>query len=68
MLARTSVLGSGIRRPAARSMSMMPDDHLNAIVERLRSADNIPYVATTTPIVSELAASLPSHIHPDVLW
>jgi len=49
-------------------MSMMPDDHLNAIVERLRSADNIPYVATTTPIVSELAASLPSHIHPDVLW
>ncbi len=51
-----------------RSMSMMPDDHLNAIVERLRNADNIPYVATMTPIVSELAASMPSHIHPDVLW
>ena len=30
--------------------------------------DNIPYVATMTPIVSELAASMPSHIHPDALW
>ena len=38
---------------------MMPDDHLNAIVDRLRNADNIPYVATMTPIVSELAASMP---------
>jgi Na+/H+ antiporter NhaD/arsenite permease-like protein len=30
--------------------------------------DNIPYVATMTPIVSELTASMPSHIHPDALW
>jgi Na+/H+ antiporter NhaD/arsenite permease-like protein len=30
--------------------------------------DNIPYVATMTPIVGELAASMPIHIHPDVLW
>jgi len=30
--------------------------------------DNIPYVATMTPIVGELAAAMPSHIHPDVLW
>ena len=30
--------------------------------------DNIPYVATMTPIVSELAASIPGHIHPDALW
>jgi hypothetical protein len=68
MLAQTIFLGSGIRCPAARSMSMTPDDHLNAIVERLRNADNIPHIATMTPIVSELAASMPSHIHPEVLW
>ncbi len=30
--------------------------------------DNIPYVATMTPIVSELAATMPSHIHPGALW
>jgi len=30
--------------------------------------DNIPYVATMTPIVSELAASMPSMAHPDALW
>ena len=30
--------------------------------------DNIPYVATMTPIVSELAASMPSMTHPDALW
>ena len=30
--------------------------------------DNIPYVATMTPIVSELTASMPGHIHPDALW
>jgi len=30
--------------------------------------DNIPCVATMTPIVGELAAAMPSHIHPDVLW
>jgi Na+/H+ antiporter NhaD/arsenite permease-like protein len=30
--------------------------------------DNIPYVATMTPIVGELAASIPEHLHPDVLW
>jgi Na+/H+ antiporter NhaD/arsenite permease-like protein len=30
--------------------------------------DNIPYVATMTPIVSELTASMPGHVHPDVLW
>lgn len=30
--------------------------------------DNIPYVATMTPIVSELAASMPGHIHPNTLW
>ena len=30
--------------------------------------DNIPYVATMTPIVSELAANLSSHAYPDVLW
>ncbi len=30
--------------------------------------DNIPYVATMTPIVSELAASLPAGSHPHALW
>ena len=30
--------------------------------------DNIPYVATMTPIVSELAANMPNLAHPDVLW
>jgi Na+/H+ antiporter NhaD/arsenite permease-like protein len=30
--------------------------------------DNIPYVATMTPIVSELAATIHDHVHPDVLW
>jgi Na+/H+ antiporter NhaD/arsenite permease-like protein len=30
--------------------------------------DNIPYVATMTPIVSELAASMPDMVHPDALW
>ena len=30
--------------------------------------NNIPYVATMTPIVSELAASMPGHVHPDALW
>ncbi len=30
--------------------------------------DNIPYVATMTPIVSELAASMPDLVHPDALW
>ena len=30
--------------------------------------DNIPYVATMTPIVSELTASMPGHIDPDALW
>jgi Na+/H+ antiporter NhaD/arsenite permease-like protein len=30
--------------------------------------DNIPYVATMTPIVSELAASLPAGTDPNVLW
>ena len=30
--------------------------------------DNIPYVATMTPIVSELAASMPDLAHPDALW
>lgn len=30
--------------------------------------DNIPYVATMTPIVAELSASLPSAGHPDALW
>jgi Na+/H+ antiporter NhaD/arsenite permease-like protein len=30
--------------------------------------DNIPYVATMTPIVSELAASMPDIAHPDALW
>jgi Na+/H+ antiporter NhaD/arsenite permease-like protein len=30
--------------------------------------DNIPYVATMTPIVAELAASMPDFAHPDALW
>lgn len=30
--------------------------------------DNIPYTATMTPIVSELAASMPDMAHPDALW
>jgi Na+/H+ antiporter NhaD/arsenite permease-like protein len=30
--------------------------------------DNIPYVATMTPIVSDLAASLPAGTDPKVLW
>lgn len=30
--------------------------------------DNIPYVATMTPIVGELAGSMPDQVHPDVLW
>ena len=30
--------------------------------------DNIPYVATMTPIVAELSASIPDQLHPDVLW
>ena len=30
--------------------------------------DNIPYVATMTPIVSELAASMHRSAHPNVLW
>ncbi|MGH3958518.1 SLC13 family permease [Mycobacterium sp.] len=30
--------------------------------------DNIPYVATMTPIVSELAASMPTQAHSDALW
>ncbi|MEO8816138.1 MAG: ArsB/NhaD family transporter [Mycobacterium sp.] len=30
--------------------------------------DNIPYVATMTPIVAELSAAMPDQLHPDVLW
>ncbi len=30
--------------------------------------DNIPYVATMTPIVSELATTIPNLAHPNVLW
>jgi Na+/H+ antiporter NhaD/arsenite permease-like protein len=30
--------------------------------------DNIPFTATMTPIVSELAASMPDMAHPDALW
>ncbi len=30
--------------------------------------DNIPYTATMTPIVAELAASMPDFAHPDALW
>ena len=30
--------------------------------------DNIPYVATMTPIVSELSAAMPDMAHPNTLW
>jgi Na+/H+ antiporter NhaD/arsenite permease-like protein len=30
--------------------------------------DNIPYVATMTPIVTELAAAMPGHVNTDTLW
>ncbi|MEZ0366992.1 SLC13 family permease [Mycobacterium sp. pUA109] len=30
--------------------------------------DNIPYVATMTPIVAELSAALPGDVHHDALW
>jgi len=30
--------------------------------------DNIPYVATMTPIVAELSTTLPTNPHPDALW
>ncbi|OSC37462.1 ArsB/NhaD family transporter [Mycobacterium decipiens] len=30
--------------------------------------DNIPYVATMTPIVTELTAVMPGQVHPDTLW
>lgn len=30
--------------------------------------DNIPYTATMTPIVAELASSMPDFAHPDALW
>lgn len=30
--------------------------------------DNIPYVATMTPIVAELSAAVPDAPHPDALW
>ncbi|AEF36430.1 MAG: ArsB/NhaD family transporter [Mycolicibacter algericus] len=30
--------------------------------------DNIPYVATMTPIVAELSTTLPNDLHPDALW
>jgi Na+/H+ antiporter NhaD/arsenite permease-like protein len=30
--------------------------------------DNIPYTATMTPIVNELAASIPDMAHPNALW
>jgi Na+/H+ antiporter NhaD/arsenite permease-like protein len=30
--------------------------------------DNIPFVATMTPIVAELAGSMPDFAHPDALW
>ncbi|KZS77906.1 ArsB/NhaD family transporter [Mycobacterium persicum] len=30
--------------------------------------DNIPYVATMTPIVTELVAAMPGHVHPNTLW
>lgn len=30
--------------------------------------DNIPYVATMTPIVAELSATIPGDVHPDALW
>ena len=30
--------------------------------------DNIPYVATMSPVVRELAAGMPNLAHPDALW
>lgn len=30
--------------------------------------DNIPYVATMTPIVTELITAMPGHVHSDTLW
>ncbi|KZS81131.1 hypothetical protein A4G29_22650 [Mycobacterium kansasii] len=30
--------------------------------------DNIPYVATMTPIVTELVAAMPGHVDPNTLW
>ncbi|BBX97324.1 ArsB/NhaD family transporter [Mycobacterium lacus] len=30
--------------------------------------DNIPYVATMSPIVTELVAVMPGHVDPDTLW
>ena len=30
--------------------------------------DNIPYVATMTPIVSQLSAAIPAQLHPETLW
>lgn len=30
--------------------------------------DNIPYVATMTPIVTELVAVMPGQVNPDALW
>ncbi len=30
--------------------------------------DNIPYVATMTPVVAELSTTLPNDLHPDALW
>ena len=30
--------------------------------------DNIPYVATMTPVVAELSTNLPTNLHPDALW
>ncbi|MEB3983209.1 ArsB/NhaD family transporter [Mycobacterium sp. 663a-19] len=30
--------------------------------------DNIPYVATMAPIVTELTAAMPGHVNPDSLW
>jgi Na+/H+ antiporter NhaD/arsenite permease-like protein len=30
--------------------------------------DSIPYVAAMTPIVGELAATMPGHVHPNPLW
>jgi Na+/H+ antiporter NhaD/arsenite permease-like protein len=30
--------------------------------------DNIPYVATMAPIVTQLVAAMPGHVNPDTLW
>jgi Na+/H+ antiporter NhaD/arsenite permease-like protein len=30
--------------------------------------DNIPYVATMTPIVAELSTAMPDQLHPETLW